>query len=67
MKPGDLIRVREGCGDEGRVGSIIRHVSFIEHGDIDTAIYEILFPEGVEELNSLWLELLSSSAVDQDV
>jgi hypothetical protein len=51
MSPGDLVVVKEGCGDEGKVGVVLR----LSFGGVTC---DVLFPEGVKNLNGWWLEPL---------
>lgn len=50
MKKGDLVQVKPGCGDQGRIGVLM-------HDIVQPFTHcVVLFPEGSEEINSYWLE-----------
>ena len=59
MQVGDLVIVKEGCGDEGKVGVILKagEVVAVVVGRA-VAFYDVLFPEGVKHLNGWWLQPL---------
>lgn len=52
MKPGDLIRVKEGCGSEGKIGVIL------ESGGM---FWTISFPDGVKDINTYWIEVIDGT------
>lgn len=58
MRKGDLVQIRVGCGDEGRVG-VLMH-------DAGTPFTHcmVLFPEGMMEINRYWLDTLDTRARD---
>ena len=60
MKKGDLVQIRVGCGDEGRIG-VLMH-------DAATPFTHciVLFPEGTMEINRYWLELPQDRATCDD-
>lgn len=59
MKVGDLIRIKEGCGGEGKIGVILDLESV--HGHLCRTI---CFPEGVEDINTYWIEVIDGSQAD---
>ena len=54
MQVGDLVVVKEGCGDEGKVGVILNACTVAPL----IAFCDVLFPDGVKHLNAWWLEPL---------
>ena len=56
MRKGDLVQIRVGCGDEGRVG-VLMH-------DAGTPFTHcmVLFPEGMMGINRYWLDVLDTRA-----
>ena len=55
MKPGDLIKIRNGCGDEGKLGIII-----FCHPMQSIIFYDVLLSGEVQShVNGYWLELLN--------
>lgn len=50
MKKGDLVQVKPGCGDQGRIGVLMHDIVQ------PFAHCMVLFPEGTEGINSYWLE-----------
>jgi hypothetical protein len=58
MKKGDLVQVKPGCGDQGRIG-ILAH-------EAPTPFTHclVLFPEGMREINRYWLGVLDTRASD---
>jgi hypothetical protein len=50
VNKGDLVQVKPGCGDQGKIGILMHDVlgAFIH--------CIVLFPDGVQEINSYWLE-----------
>jgi hypothetical protein len=61
MQIGDLVVVKEGCGDEGKVGVILSVVGRLGGGLFGFAYYDVLFPDGVSCHNELWLERLEAA------
>ena len=53
MKIGDLIRIKEGCGGEGKIGVVLDLVSV--HGQL---FRTICFPDGAEDINVYWIEVI---------
>lgn len=50
MKKGDLVQVKPGCGDQGRIGVLM-------HDIVQPFTHcMVLFPEGMQEINSYWIE-----------
>ncbi len=61
MNKGDLVQVRPGCGDEGRVGVLMHDA----RQPFTHCL--VLFPEGMQEINRYWLQALEhteSRAID---
>lgn len=59
MQIGDLVIVKEGCGDEGKVGVILNAgevVAVVNSRGV--AFCDVLFPEGVKHVNGWWLQPL---------
>ena len=56
MKPGDLIRIKEGCGSEGQIGVILDLESV--HGHLFRTIG---FPDGVKDINTYWIEVIDGT------
>ena len=56
MRKGDLVQIRVGCGDEGRVGVLM-------HDAVTPFTHcMVLFPEGMLEINKYWLDVLDTRA-----
>jgi hypothetical protein len=58
MQVGDLVIVKEGCGDEGKVGVILNTTRSTA---LSIASASVLFPDGVKHLNAWWLEPLEAA------
>ena len=57
MKPSDLVRVKDGCGMEGRVGVILSEV--LEPPALQgIKFHDILFFDGIVSISTLWLEVI---------
>ena len=56
MQPGDLVRVRAGCGDEGKIGLVISGP--VKLGK--TKFSEIMLGVKFLEINHDWLDVVSA-------
>ena len=51
FRPGDLVRIKEGCGDQGKIGTVVRSPS------VEGWLFIDLLLEGVfRPYNGYWLE-----------
>jgi hypothetical protein len=56
--------VKEGCGDEGKVGVILNAAPGAGAGAVAgpfIAFCDVLFPDGVKHLNAWWLKRLETA------
>ena len=51
FRPGDLVRIKEGCGDQGKMGTVVRSPSVEGWLFIDLLLGGVLRP-----YNGYWLE-----------
>jgi len=56
MRKGDLVQVRPGCGDEGRIGVLMNDA------EIPFTHCMVLLPDGMMEINRYWLDVLDAHA-----
>jgi len=58
MRKGDLVQVRPGCGDEGRIGVLM-------HDAVTPFTHcMVVMPDGMMEINRYWLDTLDTRARD---